>query len=123
MFDLIDKKLAEILDIHLTLAGIHDRYRAVKLHIPVRHRILYGLHDIGQFTHARRLNQHTFRCVSIQHFSQRSTEVTHKRTTDTSGIHFLDLDPRFLQESAVYTDLAKLILNQNDLRIRKSLLQ
>ena len=51
MFDLVHEELTEILNIHLAFACIHNRYRAVKLHIPVRHRILYGLHNIGQLAY------------------------------------------------------------------------
>ena len=68
MFDLVDEKFSEVLDIHFTFTGIHHSHSTVKLHIPVCHGFLHRLHYIRKLPHAGRLDQNTLRRISIQNF-------------------------------------------------------
>lgn len=42
VLDLIDEELAEVLDIHLRLGGVHHRHGAVHLHVQIRRHVLHG---------------------------------------------------------------------------------
>jgi hypothetical protein len=113
IFDLIDKKFTEIPNIHLCLCGIHHCHRTVHLHVQISRHIFHSPKHIRQLPHTGRLDQNPLRRISLDHFLQGRTEISHQRAADTSGIHLLDLDSRFLQESAVYADLAELIFDQH----------
>ncbi len=113
VFDLIDKKFTEILDIHFRFRSIHHRYRTVHMNIRLNRHILHRPQHIRQLSHTGRLDQNTLRRISLDHFFQGSTEISHKRTANTSGIHLLDLNPRFFQKTSVNADLAEFILDQH----------
>ena len=51
MFYLVDKELAKVLCIHLSLLGIHDCHCRIKLHILIRHGIIDCFHNIGKLTY------------------------------------------------------------------------
>ena len=61
--------------------------------------------------------------IFLYNFLQRSTEITYQRAADTSGIHLTNLNTCILQETAVNTNLTKLILDQYYLLAFKSLFQ
>src|SRR5699024_1380255 len=60
-------------------------------------------------------NDNTIRMIFCNYLAERLSEISHQRTTDTTGIHLTDLDSRVFQKSTVNSDLSKLILNQNHL--------
>ena len=121
VLDLVDEKLAEILHVHPAFGGVHHRDRAVQgeLHVHVFHR----LHHIGKLAYAGGLDQNAVRMIGLHHFLQGGSEISHQGTADAAGIHLPDLDPGFLQESAVDADLPELVFDQNHLASGQSLLQ
>ena len=123
IFDLIDKKFSKILNIHFRLRGIHHGHRTVYLNIQIRCHVFHRPQNIRKLSHAGGLDQNPFRCVGSDNLLQRCTEISHQRTADTSGIHFLDLDSRLLQKASVYADLAEFIFYENRPAAIQSLLQ
>ena len=51
----------------------------------------------------------------IHNLAQCLSEITNQGAADAARIHFCNVDPGVLQEAAVDSDLAKFILDQNDL--------
>ncbi len=96
MGNLINEELSEILNIHLTFGGIHNGDRAVERHILCINHILYCFHYVGKLPYSRGFDQDPLRLIGVHYFFQGSAEVPHQRAADAAGIHFLDLDPRFL---------------------------
>ena len=114
IFDLVDEELAEILDVELALGGVHYCDRAVERHVGAFRRVLHRLHDIREFSDAGGLDEDPLRRIFVHDFPEGCAEVAHQRAADASGIHLADLDPGFLEETAVDTDLTEFILDQND---------
>ena len=61
--------------------------------------------------------------IGLHHFLQGGPEIPHQGTADAAGVHFPDLNPGFLQETAVNADLPEFIFDQDYLASRQSLLQ
>ena len=53
--------------------------------------------------------------VLVNDLVQRAAEIAHQRAADAAGVHLRDLDAGLLQKAAVNTDLAELILDQDEL--------
>ena len=70
IFNLIDKKLPEIFDVHLRFCGVYHSHRAVYLHIQVSRHILHCLQHVRQLSHAGRLNQNTLRRICFNDLLQ-----------------------------------------------------
>ena len=121
--DLIDEKLAEILDIHLCLGCIDNRYRTVNLYSQLSCHILHCLQHIGELTDTGGLDQNSLRGVGLNDFLQRGSEVTYQGTADTPGVHLLNLNAGFLQKTAVDTNLTELVLDQHGLAAIECFLQ
>ena len=119
--DLVDEELAEVLDIHLGLGGIHDSDRAVDLYVQIRCDTLDRLQDIGKLADTGGLDQDPLGSVGGDHFLQGSAKVTDQAAADASLAHFLDLDTGILQKSAIDGDLAEFILDQHRLAAVHSL--
>ena len=66
--DLVTEKLSEVLDIHPALGSIHNRHRAVDRHIHVGSHVVHRTDHIGELSDAGWLNQHSLRCVGVDHF-------------------------------------------------------
>ena len=114
IFYLIIEKFAEILHIHFAFFCIYYRCKAIQLNICIID-ILHCQNYIAQFTYTGGLYQNTVRCIFIQYLLHCGTEVTYQTAADTSGGHFVDLNPGLLHEHAVDTDLAEFILDQHQL--------
>ena len=123
IFNLIHKKLAEILGIHLCLGCIHHSNCTVHLNIQILRHIFHCAQYVRELADTGGLDQNTLRRIFLDHILQRRTEVSDQRTADTSGIHLLDLDPCVLQKTAVNANLPELILDQHSLRPVQRLLQ
>ena len=113
-FYLIAVELAEIFQIHLALVGIGNGNKAAKGNI-LRQNTLDGGNNIAEFTDTGGLDQNSVRMIIRDNLCQSLAEITDKRAADTAGIHLVDLNTGFLHKTAVNTDLAKLVFNQNDL--------
>ncbi len=113
-FNLIVVELAEILHIHLDLAGIYHGHGVTQGHL-VAGDLVYGPNHIGKLAHAGGFNDHPVRGIVSDHLFQRPAEVAHQGAADAAGVHFGDVDARILQESAVNADFAEFVLNQHQL--------
>ena len=111
---LIVEKLAEILHIHLALARINDRGKAVQ-YGTLGGGTLYGADHVGELTHTRRLDQNTVGGILGQHLGQGLAEVAHQGAADTARVHFVDLNACLGQKASVDADLAEFVLDQHQL--------
>ncbi len=68
IFYLVNKKVPEILDIHLAFHGIHYCHRTVQFHLCIRHYVLHRLHHIRKLPYSGRLYQNPFRSICLQYF-------------------------------------------------------
>ena len=51
----------------------------------------------------------------LHHLFQRFRKIPNQAAADTAGIHLRDIDPGFLQKSAVDADFTEFIFDQNNL--------
>ena len=123
IFNLVDKKLAEVLDIDLALGSIYNCDCTVQFHLGTFCRILDGLHDVRELADAGGLDENSLRRIGAHHFTQRCTKISHQRAADAAGIHFTDFNAGFFEESAVNADLAEFILDQDDTGARECILK
>ena len=61
--------------------------------------------------------------IFLYNFFQGCAKVTNQGAADASGIHLTNFNSSVLQESAINTDLAKLVLDQYNLLTLKCLFQ
>ena len=116
-FDLVVVELTEVLHVDLHLTGIADSHGVAQGHILIGD-LFHSADHIGQLAHAGGLDDDPVRIVFGDHLLQSLAEVTHKRAADAAGVHLGDVDARLLEEAAVDTDLAELILNQDQFLAR-----
>ena len=112
--DLVAEELAEVLHIHLTLTCIDYCSKATELILSA----LYALHrldDVGKLTNARGLDEDSVGVVLGKNLGKCLREIADERAADTSRVHLGDLNARILEETAVDTYLAKLILDEDEL--------
>ena len=114
VFDLVEEELAEVLGVHLGFLCIDHGDKAAQQNRLLLGYLLYGCNDIGQFAHARRLNQDTVGVIGFDDFAQCLAEVADQRAADAARIHFGNLDTSFLEETAVNADFTKFIFDEHD---------
>ena len=120
---LIIEKLAEISHIHFAFLGVYHRCVAVQHQSCILLNALYCFDHIGELAHAGWLDQDPVRMIGGDNFLQGSAEISYQRAADTAGIHLPDLDPRFLQETAVDADLSEFVFNKDHLFILEGFFQ
>ena len=79
IFNLVQIKLAEVLDIHLALGGIRDRDKAA--HPGIRDFLLNALNrtdDIRKLADTAGLNQDAVRMILVNHLTQRHAEIAYQ---------------------------------------------
>ena len=114
---LITKELTEVLHIHLALVDVNDGNRAVKLstlYICLKN----CFSNVRELSYARGLDKDSVGSIFIYYLLQRFAEISYERAADTARIHLGDLDARVLKEAAVDADLAKLVLDEDELLAR-----
>ena len=111
---LVVEEFTEVLHVHLALARIHHGGEAIQ-HCPFGGGALYGADDVGEFAHARGLNEDAVGCVLGQHLRQGLAEIANQGAADAAGIHLVDLDARLGEEAAVDADLTELVLDEYQL--------
>ncbi len=114
MLHLIVEKLAEILHVHTALFRVYNGDRGIQLHF-VRSDRLNRTDDVAQLANTRRLDQNALGRVFFNDLRKRTAEIADKAATDTTGVHLGRLDARLSKKCAVHADLAKFVLDQNDL--------
>ena len=114
MLDLIVIELAKVLHIHLALINVCNGGEAVE-GCSVLLGGLCRTNNVGKLSYARGLNYNTVGGIFLKNLNKRLREIANQRATDASGVHLGDLNTRIGKKTAVNTDLAKLIFNQNQL--------
>ena len=112
--DLVVIELAEVLHIHLDLAGVHHGHSVAQGHI-VAGDLVHRADHVGQLAHTGGLDDDPVGGILRDHLFQRPAEIAHQGAADAAGVHLGNVDARVLQKAAVNADLAKLILNQHQL--------
>ena len=114
--DLVVIELAEVLHIHLHLAGVGHGDKGVQPHIRnIRHGVLHRHDDVAELAHAGGLDEDAVRLELFLYLPQGLAEVAHQGAADAARGHFGDLDPRILQKAAVNADLAELVFDEHQL--------
>ena len=111
--NLVVEELTEILHIHLALVDVHHDDRAVQRYVFQACR-KHGAGHVAQLADAGRFDQNPVGSVFRHDLTECLAEISHKRATNTAGIHFGDLNARILQESAVHANLSELVFNQHN---------
>ena len=112
--DLIVVELAKVLHIHLTLINVGNGGKAVKLRSLCVYRA-NCLDNVGELTYSAGLDNNSVGAELVKHLLKRLGEIANEGAADTAGIHLGDLNARVLKEAAVDTDLAKFVLDKNEL--------
>ena len=114
--DLVVIELAEVLHIHLHLAGVGHGDKGVQPHIRnIRHGVLHRHDDVAELAHAGGLDEDAVRLELLLYLPQGLAEVAHQGAADAARGHFGDLDTGVLQKAAVDADLAELVFDQHQL--------
>ena len=112
--DLVIVELTEVLHVDLDLACIGNSNGVAQLHI-MTHDLLHCADDIGQLAHTGGLNDDPVGMELRDHLLQRLAEVANQTAADAAGVHLGDVDAGIAQEAAVDADLAKFVLDENQL--------
>ena len=123
VFDLIDKELTEVLDVDLALGGVYNCNSAVEFHIGAFCGILDRFHNIRELADAGGLDEDPLRRVGVHHFSEGCAEISNQGAADAAGVHLTDLNAGLLEETAVNTDLAEFVLDQDNACSRERVLE
>ena len=113
VLDLVSEELSEVLHVHLVSLGVYNCGESVEFD-PVIVEILDRDDDVGELAHTGRFDEYPVRIVLLDHFIEGLAEVSHEGAANASCYHLIYLDARFSQESCVDSDLAELVLDQND---------
>ena len=111
-FDLVVVELAEVLHVDLHLTGVHHCHGIAQGH-GFAGDLVHGTDHIGQLAHAGGLNDDPVGIILLDHLGQGLAKVAHQGAADTAGVHLGDVNARILEEAAVNTDLAELVLNEH----------
>ena len=114
VLDLIVEELAKVLHVHLAFLDVGNRGKAVEENI-LDVNSLHCLDDVRELANARGLDENAIGMVLLQNLAQSLSKVAHQRAADASAVHFGHLNAGILHKSAVNADLAKLVLNENQL--------
>ena len=112
ILNLIVKELAKVLHVHLALVSVNNGGESVK-NCTLGVCIFNRLYNVGKLTNARRLDKDAVGSVFVNNLLESDCKVANERATDTTRVHFVDLNSRLSQKSAVNTDLTEFILDKN----------
>ena len=111
-FDLIVIELAEILHIHLDLAGINHSDGTAQRNCIIGH-LFHSCDHIGKLANAGGLDDDPIRSILIDHLGQSLAKITHQGAANTAGIHLGNVNAGILQKSAVNANLTKFVFDQH----------
>ena len=114
MADLVVVELAKVFHIHFDLVHVGDGDKAVQDDRQALGHALHSAGNVGQFTNTRRLDEDAVGVVGLDDLFQRLAEVADQAAADAAGVQLVDLDAGLTHEAAVNTDLAELVLDQDD---------
>ena len=112
--DLVVIELTEVLHVDLDLARIRNGNGIAQRDILIGD-LLHGGNDVGQLAHTGGFDHNAIRGILRNDLRQRLAEIAHKRAADAAGVHLRNVNAGFLQETAVDTNFAELVLDQNQL--------
>ena len=118
--DLIVIELAKVLHIHLALIYVGNGGKAVESRAVVLCG-LSGSDNVGKLANARGLDNNSVGVILLDNLNESLGEIANQRAADTARVHLGDLNARIGKETAVNTDLAKLVLDKNHLFARVGL--
>ena len=113
-FDLIVIEFTEVLHIDLDLAGIGNGYPIPQAYL-FAGDLFHRCHHIGQLAHTGGFDDDPVRVVFGDHFIQSLSKIAHQGAANAAGIHLRDVDPGFLQETAVNADLTEFVFDEHQL--------
>ena len=114
VLNLIIEELTEVLHVHLALVSVNDGGKAVE-NCALCVCILNRFDNVGELTNARGLDKYAVGSVFVDNLLKRYRKVANKRATDTSRVHFVDLDACLGEKTAVDTDLTEFVLDKDQL--------
>ena len=112
--NLVVVELAKVLHIHLALINVGNCGKAVESSIGS----LYGLNSLNnvrELSDTAGLDDNSVGVEFVKHLDKRLGKIANERATDATGVHLGNLNARILKESAVNTDLTKLVFDKNEL--------
>ena len=112
--DLIAEELAKVLHIHLALTCVNNGGEATDLEVSALNA-LHRLDNVGELANARGLDENSVGIVLCEHLGKSLGKIANERAADTARVHLGDLDAGILKEAAVNADLAKLVLDKDEL--------
>ena len=83
---LVIEKLAEVLHIHLALAGINNNRITVEFS-SFGFNALNCADNVGKFTNTRRLDYNSVRIIFFKNLGERRRKISYKGATDTTRVH------------------------------------
>ena len=114
VLNLVVIELAKVLHIHLALINVGNGGKAVKMCAMILSSL--GCADnVRELTNSRGLDDDSIGIILLKNLNKSLGKIANKRAADTAGVHLGNLDTCIGKEAAVYTDLAKLVLNENNL--------
>ena len=114
VLNLVVIELAKVLHIHLALINVGNGGKAVKMCAMILSSL--GCADnVRELTNSRGLDDDSIGIILLKYLNKSLGKIANKRAADTAGVHLGNLDTCIGKEAAVYTDLAKLVLNENNL--------
>ncbi len=118
--DLIVIELAKVLHIHLALIYVGNGGKAVESRAVVLCG-LSGSDNVGKLANARGLDNNSVGVILLDNLNESLGEIANQRAADAARGHLGDLNARIGKETAVNTDLTKLVLDKNHLFARVGL--
>ena len=118
--DLIVIELAKVLHIHLALIYVGNGGKAIESRA-VLLCCLSGSDNVGKLANARGLDNNSVGVILLDNLNESLGEIANQRAADAARVHLGNFNARIGKETAVNTDLAKLVLDKNHLFARVGL--
>ena len=114
VFDLVVEEFPEVLHVHLTLIHIGNRGKGTQYDF-VRVNVGHSLDDIAELAYTGGFDQNPVGRIFGNHLLQGFGKVAYQTAADAAGVHFGDVYPCILQETAVDADVAEFVFDQHQL--------
>ena len=109
---LIIVELSEVLHIYFCFFSVNYSCESVELKVGIV-QSFNSFYDVAEFAHAGRFDEDPVGMELLKHLLKGLAEVSYQTAADAACVHFVDLDPGILKETAVDTDLAEFVLDEN----------
>ena len=112
VLDLVFIEFLEVLEVNAALGSVDDSNSSADLSA---FNALDCSNDVREFAYAGGLDEDPVGRELIDDFLEGRAEIAYEAAADTAGVHLGDLDARFLEETAVDSDLAEFVLDEDKL--------